>query len=200
MNELLLPYDGRVEFESRYGYRELNGKTVWHNGIDLVGLDSKTILSPCEGTVKSSTIITDTNDNTWEWGNYVRIDYKDISIYLCHMSKRLVEVGDHVYPGQPIGIEGNTGYSFGSHCHFECRRNNCPFNPCDMLGIYNGYGIYQNKEIDGIHDWSKDAVKWAIRNGILKGYSNSGYEYKLSEPITREEMIVFLYRFYTNLN
>ena len=192
MNELLLPYDGRVEFESRYGYRELNGKTVWHNGIDLVGIDSKTILSPCEGTVKSSTIITDTNDNTWEWGNYVRIDYKDISIYLCHMSKRLVEVGDHVYPGHPIGIEGNTGYSFGSHCHFECRRNNCPINPCDLLGIFNGYGIYQNEEIEGIHEWSKDAVKWAIKKGILRGYGNK--DYKLNQAVTREEAITFLYR------
>ena len=194
MGELKLPYYGRVEFESPYGYRQLNGKTVWHNGIDLVGLDSKLILSPCNGVVKSSTIIEDKNNKTWEWGNYVRIDYKDISIFLCHMDERFVEVGQHVEEGQPIGYEGNTGYSFGSHCHFEVRKNGTPFNPCTLLGIYNGYGIYNNEKPIACNEWSRNAVEWAIKNEILKGYSNTETDYKLDKQITREEAIVLIYR------
>lgn len=199
MNKLILPYKGRVEFESPYGYRVLNGQKNWHNGIDLVGLDSKMILAPCNGLIKSSTIIEDKNNTTWEWGNYVRLDHEDISIFMCHLSKRLVNVGDYVLAGQPIGIEGNTGYSFGSHLHFETRRNGQPFNPCSMLGIYNGYGIYENDVIPELgHDWSKEAISWAIENGILKGYSEDSYDYGLDKNVTREEMIVFLYRFYKN--
>ena len=38
MTTLLLPYEGKVKVESRYGYRTLNGETKWHNGVDLVGL------------------------------------------------------------------------------------------------------------------------------------------------------------------
>ncbi len=198
MKEFILPYEGRVELESRYGYRVLNGKTEWHNGIDLVGLDSKTIIAPCDGKIESSTMITDHSNKTWEWGNYVKIKHNDIEIFLCHMSERLVDKNDIVYQGQPIGIEGNTGYSFGSHCHFECRRNGSPFNPCDLLNIYNGYGVYENEpeEVKLGHDWSNDAIKWAIKNELIKGYTSGKDDYRLEQNITREEMIVILYRFY----
>lgn len=195
INSLLLPYNGRVELESRYGYRVLNGETNWHNGVDLVGLDSKIILSPCDGVVRSSTIITDHTNKTWEWGNYIRIDCEDVSVFLCHLSERYVFLGDTVRAGQAIGKEGNTGYSFGSHCHFETRRNNSPFDPTTLLHIFNGYGIYQN-EINLGHDWSKEEIKWAIDNGILKGYSDNSEDYKLNEYVTREELIVFLNRLY----
>ena len=201
MKEYILPYEGKVIFESRYGYRELNGVTDWHNGIDLVGVDSKVLIAPCDGVVASSTIVTDKSNKTWEWGNYVRIDHKDVCIYLCHMCERIVNAGDRVYQGQPIGIEGNTGYSFGSHCHFECRRNNIIFNPCDLLNIYNGYGILQNEqEIKYGHEWSEDAIRWAIKNNILKGYTEGEKDYRLEQYITREEAIVMLYRFYNILN
>jgi murein DD-endopeptidase MepM/ murein hydrolase activator NlpD len=39
----------------------------------------------------------------------------------AHLSKRLVEAGEHVKQGQVIGQAGTTGYSFGVHLHFELR-------------------------------------------------------------------------------
>lgn len=195
MDKLLLPYDGKVKVESRYGYRILNGETNWHNGIDLVGIDSKVIISPCDGVVRSSTIITDKTNKTWEWGNYIRIDCENVSVFLCHLSERYVNVGDTVKVGQPIGKEGNTGYSFGSHCHFETRRNGTPFDPTSLLHINNGYGIVENEKTIG-HDWSEKSIKWAIENGIVKGYSDKENDYRLSENVTREELIVFLHRVY----
>lgn len=203
MKPLILPYEGKVEFESPYGYRKLNGETVWHNGIDLVGLDSKLIISPCDGVVKTSTIVTDTNNKTWEWGNYVRIDYEDISVFLCHMSERFVSKGDIVSQGMLIGIEGNTGYSFGSHCHFEVRKNTSNIiNPCELLGIPNHYGIYENYvDNDPVgHDWSEKEIQWAIENKILRGYSETEADYKLEQNITREEAIVLLYRLFKLIN
>lgn len=195
MDKLLLPYNGKVKVESRYGYRILNGETNWHNGIDLVGMDSKVIISPCDGVVRSSTIITDKTNKTWEWGNYIRIDCENVSIFLCHLSERYVNVGDNVKAGQPIGKEGNTGYSFGSHCHFETRRNGTPFDPTALLHINNGYGIVENEKTIG-HDWSEKSIKWAIENGVVKGYSDKENDYRLSENVTREELIVFLHRVY----
>lgn len=209
MSELFLPYKGRVQLESRYGYRTLNGVYGWHAGVDLVGLDSKQILAPCDGIIKSSTIITDRENRTWEWGNYIRLDRDDgMSIFLCHMSQRIAQVGDRVQRGDPIGIEGNTGYSFGSHCHFEVRWSGSSVDPTPLLGIQNAAGIYMNQTEsssssssegtpgDGNvpHDWAKEEVEWCIDRKILKGQSGSKPDYKLNSPVTREEMCVLLYR------
>ena len=37
----------------------------------------------------------------------------------AHMSAFAVKQGDVVQQGQIIGYVGDTGYSFGCHCHFE---------------------------------------------------------------------------------
>ena len=195
MIKLLLPFNGNVEFESPYGYRFLNGERVWHNGIDLVGLDSDLIRSPCDGKVLSSTIITDHSNKTWEWGNYIKIHKDNLDIFLCHMQTRYAYVGDEVKEGQIIGVQGNTGYSFGKHCHFEVRENGTTINPCNLLRIPNRYGIYNNEKTIG-HDWSQKEIEWCIDNGILKGRTEEGNDYDLESYITREEMCVMLYRLY----
>lgn len=139
------PYEGTIYISSPFGNRVLNGKPDWHAGLDLVGQDTKTILAPCNGKIISSTIITDKSNLTWQWGNYIRLDTNDgYSIFMCHMSKRLVEAGTYVKAGQPIGIEGTTGYSFGSHCHFEIRKNGQVINPCPLLGIQNAANTYHS--------------------------------------------------------
>ena len=63
-----------------------------HKGMDIVGLSSKNIISPVAGIVKSSTIITNKNNITWEWGNYVRVDD---ALFLPH--------------GKPGGLSGAAG-------------------------------------------------------------------------------------------
>ncbi len=136
-------YSGRFKVTSPYGTRTLNGKTETHNGIDVVGMDSKYVCAVVGGVVGASLIITDKNDRTWEWGNYVRIDGDDgKAYYYCHLDKRLVTRGKRVKAGDHIGIEGNTGYSFGSHCHFEVREGGVSGDPSPALGIENKPGVY----------------------------------------------------------
>lgn len=43
-------------------------------------------------------------------------------------------------------------------------------------------------------EWAKEAVEWAIRTGILQGDSTGNY--MLHRDCTRQEMLVFLNRFY----
>ncbi len=55
-------------------------------------------------------------------GNYVTIQHDDKSVaHYWHLKKDgvLVNVGDTVKAGQPIGLSGNTGYSAFPHLHFE---------------------------------------------------------------------------------
>lgn len=189
-----LPYQsGKVTLTSHFGWRTLNGSRDYHKGVDLSGTD-KTLVAPCDGVIGSSTIITDKSNLTWQWGNYIRIDTADgLKIFMCHMAVRKVKVGQKVKAGDVVGIEGNTGYSFGSHCHFEVRKNGESVDPTPYLGIPNEWGQYDikaapkepavykdNYDKDGItYTRAKD---FAIiyhdadkRKGGVKRYINGGF-------------------------
>lgn len=169
-----------------------------HNGLDIVGDDSHDILCPVSGTVKSSTIITDKSNTTWEWGNYVRVDDAEGNrLYFCHMDSRAVKVGQTVKPGDKLGVIGNTGHSFGAHTHFEVRKadNKTRLNPAEYLGIPNAKGTYTDgktgwEEVLGIwyyyqngkkvkSQWVKDGKWWyylGADGAMLTGYQKIGEE------------------------
>lgn len=158
-------YNGRFKVTSPFGKRILNGATDNHKGIDLVGLDSKYVCAAVGGVVGASCIITDKSNRTWEWGNYIRIDGDDGNkYYYCHLSKRLVNVGKRVNVGDHIGIEGNTGYSFGSHCHFEVRNaSGVSIDPTPFIKIKNTVGTYgadYRTEVKKKFGLSEDTMKY----------------------------------------
>lgn len=189
-----LPYQsGKVTLTSHFGWRTLNGQRDYHKGVDLSGTD-KTLVAPCDGVIGSSTIITDKSNLTWQWGNYIRIDTPDgLKIFMCHMAQRKVKVGQKVKAGDVVGIEGNTGYSFGSHCHFEVRKNGESVDPTPYLGIPNEWGQYDIKAAPKEptvykNSYDKDGITYtrakdfAIiyhdkdkRKGGVKRYINGGF-------------------------
>lgn len=117
-------YQGNYKITSSFGARELSsGDNRFHYGEDHVGLTSKAVVSPTSGRVVTSTRIFDKSNSTWEWGNYIKVDdLNGFYLFFCHLASRLVYAGQRVTEGQPIGVEGSTGYSEASHCHFEVRR------------------------------------------------------------------------------
>jgi hypothetical protein len=68
------------------------------------------------------------------YGYAVRIDHGDglVTVY-GHNSKLSVKVGDEVKAGDTIALAGNTGHSFGVHCHLEIRVNDVPQNPINFF-------------------------------------------------------------------
>lgn len=197
-----LPFEGRVYLSSPFGRRTLNGAQDYHKGVDLVGQDDVTVRAPCDGVIGQSAIITDKNNLTWQWGNYVRLDTPDgLYIFMCHMSERLVTVGQTVRCGQALGIMGNTGYSFGAHTHFEVRNaRGESLDPCGYLGIENKAGIYWGKEEQKMNEekktselpeseWSKKEGWWAkaTERGIVDGTNPRG-------NLTREQFVAVLGR------
>lgn len=120
-------YEGNYKISSSFGPRKLdNGDTRVHRGIDCVGIESKNIIAPTNGLIVSSKIITNKNNPTWEWGNYVKMDdLNGFYLFFCHLASRSVKTGQKVDKGQIIGVEGRTGYvvgNTGNHLHFEVRR------------------------------------------------------------------------------
>ncbi|WP_343747845.1 M23 family metallopeptidase [Fluviicola sp.] len=109
---------------SRYGYR----KGRYHNGIDLNLRTGDTVKAAFSGRVRYA------KWNDGGFGNLVIIrHYNGLETFYAHLSKHLVAPDQEVKAGEPIGLGGNTGRSFGSHLHFEVRFYDSPMNPEEVI-------------------------------------------------------------------
>lgn len=119
----------RGRLSSGYGYRThpISGVRTFHNGIDIAAPTGTGVYAYASGTV-----ISVSQDNTL--GKYIAIDHGNglVTRYL-HLSKFNVEKGDKVGTGDRIGSVGNTGYSTGSHLHFEVLKNGSYQNPWNYI-------------------------------------------------------------------
>lgn len=156
------PYMGKFMVTQAY-------KGSVHDGLDLTGIDSKEIHSTVTGTVTFAGW--ENPDNPLQgFGKYVQIrqsgseDY----YYFGHLSEIFVKVGHAVNVTDIIGIEGSTGHSTGSHCHYCVRRNGIKGSHRDISaisGIPNAEGVYddgyrQSRRYS--HSWSYEASE-AVR-------------------------------------
>lgn len=92
-----------------------------HKGADIVAPAGTPIIAADSGKIEYA----GWHNHPYGYGNYVIIDHGNgwKTLY-GHMSAFAVSTGDAVEAGQVIGYVGNTGYSFGNHCHFEMYYNN----------------------------------------------------------------------------
>lgn len=197
-----MPFKSGFRVSSPYGERAdpFTGEKKWHGGIDLIGEDTN-VLAVTGGYVIQSRMVTNHEDRTWEWGNYVSVWGDDgLIYYYCHLAERTVEAGGRIEAGQRIGIEGATGLATGVHLHLEIRMGisegtYSTVDPAQVLGIQNRSGYFWKPDppyITQASPWAQEAVTWAVERGILKG--RGGDDYALQEPVTREELCVILYR------
>ncbi len=147
----MLPFKSqKCRLTSPYGYRihPINGWRHFHGGVDLVAIGGDEVVAAADGKVARSRIVTDKSNATWEWGEYVAITGADgVTIYYCHLAKRLVNVGASVKAGDVIGIEGATGQVTGKHLHFECRLGSKHIDAAEYLGIKNVLGTYDGVSV-----------------------------------------------------
>lgn len=135
------PYMGKFQVTQEY-------KGSAHDGLDLVGIDSKEIHATVSGQVVHA---------AWEnagnpqqgFGRYVCIksDTDGNYYYYGHMSEILATPGSHVDICDVIGIEGDSGYSFGSHCHYCVRpvfAAGQSLDVSEISGIPNALGTYDD--------------------------------------------------------
>ena len=129
------PYMGR--FTVTQGFRPpANPK---HDGLDLVGIDSKEIHATVTGVVHYAGW-ENVNNRSQGFGQYVCIKSNDgLYYYYGHLSQINVRTGQAVKCTDIIGYEGSTGYSTGSHCHYEIRG-----------GFYKGAQVYDVCAFSGI--------------------------------------------------
>jgi murein DD-endopeptidase MepM/ murein hydrolase activator NlpD len=135
------PYKSKFKVTQEY-------KGILHDGLDLVGLSDKIIYSTVDGVVERAGWENSANKKQG-FGLYVRIKQNGTNdrYYFGHLSKLNVKVGEEVKQGDVLGIEGSTGKSTGSHCHYCVRENASKEKIRDVSlisGIPNKRGTYQN--------------------------------------------------------
>ena len=105
---------GNNRVTSHYGYRRSFRRN--HKGTDIKVYVGDTIYAAFTGKIRIVAF------NARGWGKYVLIRHNNgLETLYGHMSKQLVREGQEVKAGEPIGLGGNTGRSYGSHLHFEAR-------------------------------------------------------------------------------
>ncbi|NLZ95976.1 MAG: peptidoglycan DD-metalloendopeptidase family protein, partial [Bacteroidales bacterium] len=117
--DFTIPVEGHVT--SNFGRR---GSRRYHYGIDIKAQTGDTIYAAFDGKVRVRQY------DRRGYGYFVVMRHLNgLETLYGHMSKFLVEENDFIMSGQPIGLAGNTGRSFGSHLHFETRFLGKPIDP-----------------------------------------------------------------------
>ena len=180
---------GRVQVVyswGRYGWTRGGGKT-WHGGIDLVGLDDKTIRMPyykgkkITGKVVRARIVLDRSNKTWEWGYYVcvQLDADQTPdavnfLYFCHCSSLLVQAGQRVSSGDALAVMGRTGNAaLGDcpydHCHLEVRATATGrgLDPTAYAGCDNAVGVYGTAEDAAPTESGETVIDVSYHQGVI---------------------------------
>lgn len=117
-----IPNKSYAKVTSKFGYRPRFGRM--HKGVDLKVYTGDTIYAAFDGKVRIKKY------EGKGYGYYLVLRHENgLETIYGHLSKQLVNINQVVKAGQPIGLGGNTGRSFGSHLHFETRIMGHPINP-----------------------------------------------------------------------
>lgn len=152
------PYNGNFKVTQEY-------KGVTHDGLDLVGIESKEIHSTVNGVVEFAGW-ENSNNHSQGFGQYVKIiDNKTgYGFYFGHLSTIKVKVGQSVKITDVIGIEGNTGNSTGSHCHYCIRKNGkgTHIDVSNYSGIPNKLGTYNDGYMNNSATSTTDKIELKV--------------------------------------
>ena len=134
---MLLPITHEALVGSPYGIRSHR----LHRGVDVNVIKDEPVVAAYPGEVTMSRY------NKGGYGNYVLIKHPNgLETLYAHLSKRLLKVGDQVFPGDIVGLAGNSGRSSAAHLHFEIRYGEVNIDPCTVI----------------------DFPHWTLREGVAK--------------------------------
>lgn len=121
---ILPPITHEALIGSPYGIRSHR----LHRGVDVNVIKDEPVVAAYPGEVTMSRY------NKGGYGHYVLIKHPNgIETLYAHLSKRLLKVGDKVFPGDIVGLAGNSGRSSAAHLHFEIRFGEVNIDPTTVI-------------------------------------------------------------------
>ena len=187
-------FTGKFKETCEYGRKGNLWKSGYHGGTDLVGLDSDKVYSICNGTVERA------GYDNGGFGNYVRIkeDGTENRIYLAHLSKIYVKVGQRVTYTTVVGLMGDTGNATGKHTHVEIRefQNGVAvrkLNASNYMGIPNKVGTYDssNYQIKILDGGEEEMKRYKNGSTVEEVYADTNCTNKIGSLNPREECDCF---------
>jgi murein DD-endopeptidase MepM/ murein hydrolase activator NlpD len=122
---------------SEFGWRRdpFTGHAKFHRGIDVRAAYGQEVSAAGAGRVVFS-------GDQRGYGTTVVVEHDNgVRTRYAHLSAALVQEGDQVTPGQPIGRAGRSGRATGTHLHFEVTANGRAVDPAEWgLTAPNGAG------------------------------------------------------------
>ncbi len=117
------------EVTSPFGVRNdpINALTGIHEGVDLGAMTGTPVMATGDGQVVWA---------SWRdrYGLMVEIEHgMGLHTRYAHLSKILVNVGQRISRGAPLGLVGETGRTTGPHLHYEVRMGDQPTNPMKFI-------------------------------------------------------------------
>lgn len=132
-NEYCNPVEGKIT--SGYGWRGQG----WHGALDIGYNNRDTVRSIFDGYVRWCKY-----GYNGGYGNLIIVRHLNgLETYYAHFRKLLVNEGDTITNGTPIGIVGSTGNSLGPHLHLELRFLGVQMNPSEIIDLY-GDSLYND--------------------------------------------------------
>lgn len=129
LRDFAMPTTNRI-VTSKYGYRPRFRRQ--HKGLDINANRGDTIRSAFDGKVRI------VEYQPGGYGNVVVIRHPNgLETIYGHLSKHLTQKGSIVKAGEPIGLAGNTGFSKGTHLHFETRLLGEYIDPAKLFDFAN---------------------------------------------------------------
>lgn len=121
---MLIPITHEARLGSPYGIRDHR----LHRGVDIQVEKGEPMVAAYPGEVIVSKY------NQGGYGHYVLVQHENgLQTLYGHLAERTVKVGDQVYPGDIVGLAGNTGKSSGAHLHFEIRYGDVNIDPTTVV-------------------------------------------------------------------
>ena len=166
------PVPQSKEISSGYGERAMG----WHAGIDIAAPIGTDIVAVKDGliTFKSQTCThnygkTKSCGCGGGYGNYFILTYKydddyTVEFLYAHCTDIYVTIGQTVKEGDIIASVGSTGFSTGSHLHFEVKTNGQEENPMFYLNPDDEVVLGENY---GNKKYSLDGREWETFDDVL---------------------------------
>ncbi len=150
---------------SKFGYRKMRRRRGrMHYGTDIKLYKGDPVYTTFDGVVRIAQY-----SRTYGYVVVVR-HYNGLETIYAHFSKLLTKPSMIVRAGDPIGLGGNTGRSYGSHLHFEVRFKGMPFDATKIIDFENGKlisdTIYVNQQ------YFKHLKRTKYAGGKYKGKRN----------------------------